>query len=564
MDFDTTSGLILHLNSQKILHEVFPKISSFNPKIRFLIFLTGNVTEEMLKEIFLQGWTKYRIYDVFIIIDEEFKKFFHSFHVYSYNHFTIQEKKLVSMEITYKFQSGLKAMNEFKNKRFRNLNKYPLKVVLFRFMMVCDGETDESGNFKLETLKFQDAEALMILSKQMNFSIKFVKSSDGVNHGYQTSNKTFTGSLGMVEYEHADFAANARLVAEYNTSNTLCLFPTTTTKLKFSVPRKYWEEVNILASIFDFLDMDIKITLFAILIFVPSIIVVFDKILGIGNRRIFDSITSNYLLLYAIMTFVSYKLPKHWTSRWIIGGVIIIWLVIGNIYSGKMIEFLNTDSGLKQIKSIEEIMESDLIVKVPYPMAILFEGNFENTSKSHQFINKVVKESRKQEKARDKLAFIDIGNMDAMIRSKKYALLLLDNLIDHVEAVYYDKKGHNIMTHVEKTPYEYNYASSVPKTSPFVQSFNEILMRIFEAGLPKYQMNMAMVENDLIYIRRIKTGNVPNDCLKSISLNQLYSVFSLYFIMIGFSICAFIIEIVLYKFNFFKKMCLKLMLDKIF
>ncbi|XP_070494137.1 uncharacterized protein [Chironomus tepperi] len=549
MDFDMTRGFIFHGSAENLIQNVFKKVGKHNPKTRFLIFLTGVVTEDTMHEIFVKGWNQNRIHDIFIIIDEEFKLFFQPFSVYSYNLFDNAKtsSQLIKIEFPFMFGDGLDQLETFKLKRFSNLNGYPLKVVLFQFLMVCKGEMDPSGNFILETLKFQDPEALKILSKYMNFSIQFVKSTDGINHGYETSNKTFTGSLGMIEYEHADFAANARLVAEYNTTNSLCLFPTTTTKLKFAVPKKYWDEVNILVSIYNFLDINLKICIFTIFIVLPTLILITDKIQGIEKYSIFESLTSNYLMFYAILTFVSIKLPKNWTTRCLVGSVIIIWLVIGNMYSSKMIEFLNTNSGLKQIGSIEELMESDLSVKVPYPMAILFEGNFKNTSKSHQFINHVVTKSRELERIGNKWAFIDIENMGDLIRSKKFALLFLDNLIDHVEKGYYDKNGNNILTHIEETPYEYYYSTSVPKTSPFVQHFNDILMRIFEAGISKYQMNIALIDNDLVYIRRMKEGKVPNNGLKSISLQQLYSVFYVYLISLGTCLCIFIAEIVLHK-----------------
>lgn len=79
--------------------------------------------------------------------------------------------------------------------RYSNLEQHALKVVMFRFMMVCDGKEDEKGNLKLESLKFQDAEVLKVLSNLANFKIKLVKSSDGIKHGYETSNGTFTGKF---------------------------------------------------------------------------------------------------------------------------------------------------------------------------------------------------------------------------------------------------------------------------------------------------------------------------------------------------------------------------------
>ncbi|KAG5671016.1 hypothetical protein PVAND_001236 [Polypedilum vanderplanki] len=523
MDFDTTRGLIYHGSSEKLLNEVFPKIASFNPKIRFLIIITDEEFEELLIKIFTDAWEKFRIFDIFIIYDEEFKDFFQLFNIYGFYLFR-PKPQLIQIEVPFLFGDGLERLENFKQTRFNKLEGYELKVVLFTFIMVCEGQVDENGNFILETLRLQDSEILKILSKFADFKIKFVKSPDGINHGYQASNNTFTGSLGMVEYERADFAANARLVAEYNTSNSLCLFPTTTTKLKFSVPKKYWDEVNILTGIYKFLDDKLKLAILILGLVLPILAYICDYISGVKQNSFFNEVTLYYTKFQAIMSFVSVKLPKNWSSRCIVGSVVLFWLIIGNTYSGKMIEFLNTNSGLKQIESIDELMQSDLIVKIPYPMASLFEGNFENTSRSHQLINKIVTKSREMEKIGDPNAFVDVHNMAEMIRSKKYALLFLDNLIDHVEKFYYNSKGNNIMTHIEETPYEYYYATSVPKTSAFVERFNEIIMKSFEAGISKYQMSEAMIDNDLFYIKRMKEGKVPDNSIKSISFNQVFKI----------------------------------------
>lgn len=544
IDFDMTRGFIFHGNSQSLFAEIFPKIRSINPKMRVLIFLTDACSSEIYEEIFIIAWQKYRISDLFMLCDDEFRQLFKPLQIFSYNPFS--NDKLVKIEFDYNFGEGLEVLKSFMKNRYRDMNQFPLRVVLFRFMMVCYGERDADGNLILNSLKFQDAETLKILSKIANFKIKFVKSPDGIKHGYQTSNFTFTGSLGMVEYENADLAGNARLVAEYNTTNTLCLFPTTTTKLKFSVPKKYWDEVNILAGVYNFLDYSLKIIILVMFLVLPLVIFFFN-LLGGSKKSLFDGLTSCYLAYFGIMSFASVKLENYWTSRCVYGGILLTWITVGNTYSGKMIEFLNSNAGLKQIGSIDELIETKLIIKVPYPMAILFEGNFENATASHKFLNRIVEESRKLEKVGDRLAFIDVENMGEMIRSRNYAMLYLDNLIDFLEKLHFDKNGNNILTHIEDSPYEYYYATSVPKTSAFVSRFNEIIMRIFEAGISKYQMMLAMMGNDLIYIRRVKAGQVSNDGLKSLSIKQMSSVFYLYLYAIATCCFVFLLEILFYR-----------------
>lgn len=514
---------------------VFPKISKFNPKIRFLVLSTDKKPFD-LQKMFVDAWKLFKIYDLFIAHLEDFQKHFDDFSVFAFDTFNeLSKNRLIELKIYSNFTTNLE---KFQKDRHSNLNGRKLKVVLFRFMMVCEGIEYQNGSYNIESLKYQDAEALKILSKVANFSIEFVKSQDNVNHGYQTSNFTFTGSLGMVEHELVDLAANSRLVAEYNTSNTLCLFPLTTTKLKFTVPKKLWNEVNIMLSIYNLFDNSLKLSFLAMFLVLPLLVYTFDKF----NGSMESSLIKNYLMFYSIMSFVSVKLPSYWPSRFVTGSAVIVWLVIGNTYAGKMIEFLNTNYRLKQISSIEEMTKTNLDVKIPYPMAVLFEGNFVNATTSHSFINKIVKKSRELEKVGDKMAFIDVENMGEMIRSRNYALFFLENLIELLEKSYYDDNGNDLITHIEETPYEYYYAFSVPKTSPFVNRFNEILSNTFEAGIAKHQMNFAKAETDLILIKRLKSGKLQSNIVKSISFNQLHSTFYLFGLSLIVCFCVFLLE----------------------
>lgn len=547
IDYDATLGMILFGDHVTVINDYMPELKKLNPKIRFLLLLNDEFSREILRKTFEVAFQQFGISDVFIVFAYDFKKFFEPFSVYAFNTFEAGDitDRIIEINFSFDFAPGIEDLREIVENRYKNLGGYVLRVVLFKFMMVCEGTQFKNGSFDISTLKYQDAELLKILAKSANFSIKFVTSADGVNHGYQTSNFTFTGSLGMVEYEKADFAANARLLAEYNTSNTLNLFPTVPMSLKFMVPRKYATDVNILVGLYNFLDDGLKISILAMFIVIPAFVYALDS-QGTSNTFSTEALIRTYLMFYSIMTFVSVKLPLRWSSRHVTGAVVIVWLIIGNTYAGKMIEFLNTNFGLKQIGSIQEIVESSMEVKIPYPFAILFEGNFENSTESHLFMNKIANKGRELESRGDRMAFIDVENMAEMIRSRKYALMFLDNLIGFLEKSFYDESGNDILTHIDETPYQYYYASSVPKTSPFVQRFNEIAMFVFEAGIPKYQRSLAEGDTDLIYIRRIMK-NPPDSGAKPMSLKQFASIF--YLLVYGLVACSivFFVEVLIEK-----------------
>lgn len=192
IDFDQTKGLIFHGNSQQLLKNIFPKIAKVNPKIRLLIFLTDEFSQELYEKIFIDAWNNFRIYDLFIINDSEYRKIYKPFNVYAYKLFS-SDAQMLNFEIDFSFDEGLGGLKDFMADRFKNLEQYSLNVVIFRFMMVCEGDEDENGNLKLENLKFQDAEVLKILSSLANFKVNLVKSPDEIKHGYESSNGTFTG-----------------------------------------------------------------------------------------------------------------------------------------------------------------------------------------------------------------------------------------------------------------------------------------------------------------------------------------------------------------------------------
>lgn len=547
IDFDLNKGMIIEGSLQFILEIAFPRVAVFNHKMRILLLICDEISDIDLIRMFNDTWEKFKIFDIFLINlhDNENDKLT----VYSYFtfHSSLPENRLVKFNFTASRPSpGFDSLRQFIKETRSNLNGFKLRAVIFPFMMVCSASRFSNGSLNFDSLKYQDAENLKILSKFANFTVKLVDSPDKILHGFQNSNNKFTGSLGMVEYENADLAANSRTVAEYNTSNSLFLFPTTTMKLKFAVPKKLKVDINLISSMINLFDSYMLWSFPLIFMFTPFLLIAIEIIYG-RRSSIFEATSRYYLMIFAIMTSVSINIPNHWTLRLVIIGVVLFWLNIGSIYSGKMIEFLNTNYGLRQIKSIDEMSRAQLEIKIPYPMITLFEQKVDNMTKHHKFIHDVVVHGRQLEKNKDRMAFIDIHNMDEMINSKRYGLMFLDFIIEFLEQSHYDEAGNERMTHFDETPYEYYWAMTVPKTSPFVPIFNRILQRSFEAGIAKFQMNQARIGNHLIMIRRLKAGKIPSDDVQPISLNQIFPILMIYAWCVLSSVAIFIAEFIFHK-----------------
>ena len=89
--------------------------------------------------------------------------------------------------------------------------------------------------------------------------------------------------------------------AEYNTTNTLCLFPSVSKKLIFTVPKKVWAEVNILVSLLNFLDDALKTWILVMFIVNPLLVCLIDRVCT-STHITFESVLYNNLIAFSVMT----------------------------------------------------------------------------------------------------------------------------------------------------------------------------------------------------------------------------------------------------------------------
>ena len=149
--------------------------------------------------------------------------------------FWLQERTKI---LKFSFNESEKSNIEiFEKNRFRQWNKNPMKIFFYNHYL----RAKVNENYDPESLAFACGENLKIFSKKFNFTIKFVFSTDNETFGRRLENGTYTGSLGMIEYERADlagksrkvrklflsenftFSGNTKLIIDYKTKNMLML-----------------------------------------------------------------------------------------------------------------------------------------------------------------------------------------------------------------------------------------------------------------------------------------------------------------------------------------------------
>lgn len=343
----------------------------------------------------------------------------------------------------------------------------------------------------------------------------------------------------LLEAGEAEMSGNSRLIIGRDLQNLIFLFPLFPSRQLFLIPKKHWEDVNLLQSIYTFFDTGTRLSILVTFAAVPAVIF-FLNVKNDNKKQRFVDLTKYYSDGFAVVTQVSTKLPTTWPSRFVIGSFVIAWLVLSNTIAGKMIEFLNANLGMRNIQTVDELFKSDLIISIPAAMKMLYDQDYgEDVSDHYKFMHKTYKNSLRKFKKGDTFAFPDEFNFDQVFQTKKYAVAVSDNFAFRSLRMFYDEKGNDLITFVDSRA-EIFYSNLIQRNSPFVETFNEILMKILEAGITNYQNSLAEADSNLLYIQRAKNGKLPSTDPQSISLTQLSYIFYFYLWSIGLTV--FLIE----------------------
>jgi hypothetical protein len=135
-----------------------------------------------------------------------------------------------------------------------------------------------------------------------------------------------------------------------------------------------------------------------------------------------------------------------------------------------------------------------------------------------------------------------------MTRDDKFAYLWTDIHVGNYMNNYYDPAtGENLFVHIPEVAYEFYISLMAPKNSPFIEKFNEILLRFVETGIGSYHMSKAYTDNDMVWIRRMIANEVPKEQDKAIKLNEMKMAFEVYIYLCIGSIIIFLLEVIIHR-----------------
>lgn len=185
-------------------------------------------------------------------------------------------------------------------------------------------------------------------------------------------------------------------------------------------------------------------------------------------------------------------------------------------------------------------MENDFTIAMPpYITSIFSDRNSLNK------VNTLMRHSgQTAESVKTPIQFFD----GFLRKSYKHAFLWSDLYVDNFLNQFYDSEtGENSFETIPENVYEFYVSLMAPKSSPFIERFNEILLEFVETGIGQYHVSRARADNDMIWIWRILNGKTPKPPEKAIKLNDLKALFEIYFYLSFLSFFVFLMELLVFK-----------------
>lgn len=548
--YPITNGFLVKMTAAESFFMI-KKLSDYNPLSKMMLILTANDSVSM--DILYKAFHDSKMLNVAILAFSEVSV---SSPVdldpalleeglatlYAYNPYAaIKEDEFLSISFSiFNVEEGLQQMKDFIRLRLQNLQGFNLPVSIFEYPMLSKSEYDDQGKFT--HFSYIEGDILQTLAKIMNFNPKYLKTSAGNTHGYQLENGTFIGDLAEVEYGRAELVANTRFISDaYNTSSSVFLKPIDMLKLQFIIPNRETKKFIILSvySVFDNLSIILSLTVMAIFPIVHLFISYFEQRMRSKNVETV-SLARSSLYTFAVVHNVSMNQPKLFSTRLIVSMILFYNIIMVSLYQSSILKNLNTNQEIGKIKIIEQLVDEGYQIKMPGYISALFK------SRGKDKVSWMMKVTGQDKSMVTTMSYnlteiIKPGQKIAFLWSGQYQGNYLDRFFDI-------RTGKNSFESVPDVPFEFYISLMAPKTSPFIERFNNILSRYVEGGLAIRNVKLAEIDNDKIMIDRIKRGNLPK-ITKSITMNDISNVFELFCFMISASLILLVLEIVSHYLN---------------
>lgn len=534
--YPTTQGYLIRTFSENFEENFLKKLSSFNPRTS-LMFNLVNVDFEASKDWLKIAYDEYKLLNIVALcykpkIEDNFLIEIEVF-MCLYNPFSEKSSDIICLNFDNEnLEENLVKMKDFRKKRIENLQGFPLKIDIFEYGMKSVAVYDKSG--KISHFTYPDGELLNSIAKIMNFTPVYLEREGKATYGFQFPNGTFTGSLAATEYGKADLVANPRLIADYNTKKSIFLRPITMTKLFFVIKKR---ETRRVIDIFVFSKLDsfsFKSSMGLIFLFpvVYWFVLKTEIHLTRQNKRM-DKIKT-LLYIFALLHNISSTHPKLQASRIVVITILFYTLMSSTLFQVTILQDLNTLRTIGKVSKIDQLFEKNFTISMQPALTYMFQ---------EQSDDRMSKELNRISRNIDGTSLSVNEFTDRMKTDSKFAYLLMDLLTGNYLDRFYDHEtGENLFEVIPESAFQFYIAMMAPKSSPFIDRFNQIINKYVETGLYQYHTQKAIDDNEKVWIHRIKNGYTPRAKRQSLKLSDLQALIKLYLSLVGFCCVIFFFE----------------------
>lgn len=362
-----------------------------------------------------------------------------------------------------------------------------------------------------------------------------VSVGDNTNFGYRLPNGTFVGDYGDIEYGRADLANTRMVTLLQGATNIRFLYPIMVTPFKYIVPKNFYQhprrEVQVIG-----LSPQFVIAYYSILLWFPlglQLFEYYDSKISPSRYTSKNRNGSSIFTTFAVMINISIAIRDVSSQR--IYWMSLIWfqLIAYSVFQGNMIKEVNRADGSRDIQTVQELMESNLDIKMHFAMEDFIHFD-EKTRATYNITDRIVLNNEEP-----------VVLISELVSNRSYAILLPTHIVDDLVPRFFDERtGEDLVHVIPEVAYEFYCAMYVPTSSPYTEPFNRISMLFVESGLIDYGLQHRMFEAGLEYISRYKSKNFvqPEKYVATVDLDALRRNILVFIGMLMVAIVVFCVE----------------------
>lgn len=539
--FPTVHGYYVRCNLSDAQQNIFNPLKTHNPKTKLMIHAI-DLNVDQAKDLLRNAYEKYNLLNVAgLFITPNFKN---DVYVDSDVNLCLMNPFKADYElhgpafkcIAFPLEdcdNELHEIDKFVKRRLKNLNGHKLKINIFDFPMVSK---EEKGKFT-----YSDGELVRLMAEKMNFNTIYIVPLSGQPlYGYQLTNGTFVGSLAAMEYEKIDLVANARMIENYNTTKATFLQSIVSSKYVFFIQKRETRK-ELMISIYTRYDSTSKFIALITLTCLPFIYyAIFNLEVYMSGRFKKISLVKSFLYSVAFQCNISMAFVSFTSTRIIVVSSLFYAMIVTSLFQGTIIKNLNTGQKIGEIKSTEDLLNFDLKLLFPPTLASVLKE--QSGDRLRTKLSNLAKTN----------AAIDLEDGIAQLKTDITVALLWTDMYssNYLNRFFDNETGENYIETVPGVVFEFYVAPMVPKSSPFLENLNDIILRYVEYGFHFHHLRKAFADNEMIWIQRIKNGKTPHGRSLAISFKDIVASFKFLLILLTICFFVFFVELV---FNHFKK-----------